>query len=68
MAEEQEGSRGPTRMLVPINVWRCEDLKALIRENVRAHVQDVELAKRLEHALGDQVAYGDGGGGNVGVA
>jgi hypothetical protein len=68
MAKEQEGARGPTTLLVPINVWRCEDLKALIQQHVRAHVKDVELATRLEHALGDQVAYGDGGGGNVGVA
>jgi len=52
-----------------IQVWKCEDLKALIKEQVHAHVKDVELAKRLERALGDQVAYGDGGGGgNVGVA
>jgi hypothetical protein len=44
-------------------------LKALIREEVRAHVKDVDLAKRIEEALGDKVAYGDGGGGgHVGVA
>jgi hypothetical protein len=58
----------PIKMPVMIDVWRCDDLKALISEQIRAHVKDVELAKRLEHALGDQVAYGDGGGGGVGVA
>ena len=54
---------------VKVNLWKCEDLKALIREEVRAHVKDVDLAKRIEQALGDKVAYGDGGGGgHVGVA
>jgi len=52
-----------------LKIWTCEDLKALIHEHVQAHVKDVELAKKLERALGDKVAYGDGGGGgNVGVA
>jgi hypothetical protein len=68
MAEEKTGIKGPTRLLVPVDLWNCEDLKALIGEKIKAHVQDVELAKRLEHALGDHIAYGDGGGGNVGVA
>ncbi len=58
----------PIKMPVMIDVWKCEDLRALIKETVRAHVKDVDLAKRLEHALGDEVAYGDGGGGGVGVA
>jgi hypothetical protein len=62
MADKPKGPR-------TVKVWNCEDLKALIREQVHAHVKDVELAKKLERALGDQVAYGDGGGGgNVGVA
>jgi hypothetical protein len=52
-----------------LKVWTCEELKAVIREQVQAHVKDVELAEKLERALGDQVVYGDGGGGgNVGVA
>lgn len=51
------------------DVWKCKDLKALIKEQVRAHVKDVQLARTLEKALADEIAYGDGGGGgNVGVA
>ncbi len=68
MAEQPKGRR-PMKVSVPVDVWKCEDLKAIIREEIQAHVKDVELAKRLEQALGDKVAYGDGGGGgNVGVA
>lgn len=58
----------PIRMPVVIDVWKCEDLKALIKKTINAHVKDVELVKRLEHALADEIAYGDGGGGGVGVA
>lgn len=51
------------------DVWKCKDLKALIKEQVRAHVKDVTLARKLEKALADEIAYGDGGGGgHVGVA
>ena len=65
----QEQPKKPVRINVPIDVWKCEDLKAIISQEIRAHVTDVDLAQRLERALGDQVAYGDGGGGgNVGVA
>ena len=65
----QEKPKKPTKVNLPVNVWKCEDLKAIISEQVRAHVKDVDLATRLEQALGDKVAYGDGGGGgNVGVA
>jgi len=65
----QEQPKKPVRISVPIDVWKCEDLKAIISQEIRAHVTDVDLAERLERALGDQVAYGDGGGGgNVGVA
>jgi len=54
---------------VKIDLWKCEDLKAIISKEVHAHVKDVELAKKLEKALGDHVVYGDGGGGgHVGVA
>jgi len=65
----QQQPKKPARITVPIDVWKCEDLKAIISKEIRAHVTDVDLAQRLERALGDQVAYGDGGGGgNVGVA
>lgn len=56
---------GPT---LTANVWKCEDLKALIKKQIRVHVKDVDLAKRLESALADEIAYGDGGGGHVGIA
>jgi hypothetical protein len=61
---------GPTKPLpLKANVWKCEDLKALIKEHIEAHVKDVAVAKRLEKALGDEIVYGDGGGGgHVGVA
>jgi hypothetical protein len=65
----QDQPKKPVKISVPIDVWKCEDLKAIISQEVRAHVKDVDLAQRLERALGDAVAYGDGGGGgNVGVA
>lgn len=51
------------------DVWKCKDLKAIIKDQVRVHVKDVALARKLEKALGDFIAYGDGGGGgHVGVA
>jgi len=53
---------------IKVQVWNCDDLRALIGKTLKAHVKDVSLARRLEHALGDEVAYGDGGGGGVGVA
>lgn len=58
----------PVSMNLPVQVWSCAALKEMISKEVRAHVKDVELASRLEHMLGDQVAYGDGGGGNIGAA
>jgi hypothetical protein len=58
----------PLSMNLPVQVWSCTALKEMISKEVRAHVKDVELASRLEHMLGDQVAYGDGGGGNIGAA
>jgi hypothetical protein len=65
----QEQPKKPIKVNLPIDVWKCEDLKALISKEVRAHVKDVDIAKRLEQALGDAVVYGDGGGGgHVGVA
>ncbi len=51
-----------------LDVWKCDDLKSVISKALRAHVKDVELVKKLEHALGDEIAYGDGGGGGVGIA
>lgn len=62
MAENPKGPR-------TLKVWTCEDLKALISEHIHAHVKDVEIAKKLERALGDKIVYGDGGGGgNIAVA
>jgi hypothetical protein len=59
----------PMKVAVPVDLWKCEDLKQIIKETVRAHVKDVELAKKLEQALGDNIVYGDGGGGgNVAAA
>lgn len=58
----------PRPKTVKLEVWKCEDLKKVIQTTLKAHVKDVELASRLEHALGDEIAYGDGGGGGVGVA
>ena len=62
--ERPKGPRRPVRA----DLWKCEDLKVLIKKEIHAHVKDVELAKKLENALGDKVAYGDGGGGNVAVS
>ncbi len=53
---------------VKVDVYNCGDLKTLIKRKISAQVKDVELAKRLEHALADEIAYGDGGGGGIGVA
>ena len=62
---ESKSDNPPTK----IDLWKCEDIKALIKKEVRAHVKDVELAAKLEKALGDHIVYGDGGGGgHVGVA
>jgi hypothetical protein len=63
-----ERTKKPVKMPVMIDVWKCEDLKAVIKEAINVHVKDVDLAKRLEHALADEIVYGDGGGGGVGVA
>jgi hypothetical protein len=63
-----EKTKKPIKMPVMVDVWKCEDLKELIREKIKVHVKDVDLAKRLEHALADEIAYGDGGGGGVGIA
>jgi hypothetical protein len=58
----------PKPVKLEATLWKCDDLKAVIGETLKAHVKDVELARRLEHALGDEIAYGDGGGGGVGIA
>lgn len=62
--EDPKAPGRPTRA----DLWKCADLKRLIKQEIRTHVKDVELAKKLEQALGDKVAYGDGGGGNVAVS
>jgi hypothetical protein len=51
-----------------VDLWTCDDLKAAIRQKIDAHVKDVDVAKRLEHLLSDEVAYGTGGGGGVAVS
>lgn len=69
MAKEPPDRRkGPVKLQASIDVWHCEDLKQVLGEAIRAQVKDVDLARRLEHALGDEIAYGDGGGGGVGIA
>lgn len=62
----QRGRRVTKKMTV--DILKCSDLKRAIKGTIKAHVKDVDLAKRLEHALADEIAYNDGGGGNVGVA
>jgi 3-methyladenine DNA glycosylase Tag len=39
------------------DVWNCVDLKKAIREKIDAVVQDAQLARRLENALAEFVAY-----------
>ncbi len=67
MVKKREKGPKPLR-LASVDVWKCDDLKQMLGEAVRAHVKDVDLARRLEHALADEIAYGDGGGGGVGIA
>jgi hypothetical protein len=62
------GIKRPPKRPIKANLWKCDDLKALIKEQINVHVKDVDLARRLEKALSGEIAYGDGGGGNVGVA
>ncbi len=50
-----------------MKVRSCEELKAVLTLRIRAHVKDAKLAKELESALADIVAYGIGGGGGGGV-
>jgi len=61
------------RKTTKVEVWKCNDLKALVKESIRkemqeAGVKDAKLAKRLEQAISGGIAYGTGGGGGVGVA
>ena len=55
--------RRPVKTAVPVDLWKCSDLKEIIKETLHAHIKDVVLANKLEQALGDAIAYGDGGGG-----
>lgn len=68
MQDKGGKSGGERPKPTPVEVWKCDDLKALIKETINAHVRDVDMAKKLEHALADEIAYGDGGGGGVGIA
>ncbi len=68
MPAKKKAISRPKQAAMKLTVWKCADLKALIQRKIRAQVRDVELAKQLEHALGDEIAYGTGGGGGVGVA
>ncbi len=63
--------KGMKPVLKPIRikaeVRTCDELKALIATRIKAHVKDSRVAKQLENALLDMVAYGTGsGGGDVG--
>jgi hypothetical protein len=40
-----------------VEVWTCEDIRAAMFEKIKAHVEDVEIVKRLEHALADEYLY-----------
>ena len=64
MATTKKAKRAPAK----VDVWKCKDLQAVIREQIRAHVKDVATARKLEQALGDFIAYGTGGGGHIGMA
>ncbi len=66
--DEKGLSRQPIGKLENVTVWKCEDLKALIHKHIEAHVKDVSLAQRLEHALADEIAYGTGGGDHIAAA
>ncbi|HEV2722748.1 MAG TPA: hypothetical protein VG323_22175 [Thermoanaerobaculia bacterium] len=59
-----------TKAAAKVDVWKCKDLQAMIKQEIRAHVKDVATARKLEQALGHFVAYGSGGGGggNIGIA
>jgi len=48
---------------IKAEVRTCDELKALISTRIKAHVKDSRVAKQLENALMDMVAYGTGGGG-----
>ena len=53
---------------VMVNVYKCSELKAAIAKELRAHITDSKLRRKVETALGDGLAYGTGGGGGgVGV-
>jgi hypothetical protein len=50
-------------------IYKCADVKAAIARELKTHITDSTLRRRLVDALGGEVAYGSGGGGGgVGVA
>lgn len=66
--EKKRRAPRPIRMSAPLSVWRCDDLRDLIKDKVRAHVKDVAVARRLEEALAVEIAYNDGGGDPVAIS
>jgi len=67
MAELKKTSKKAIRKPQKIDVWKCDDLKALINEKLKAEIKDTKIIERLEHLLADEVAYGTGGGGGIAV-
>ncbi len=56
---ETESGLKPIR--IKAEVRTCDELKAVLSTRIKAHVKDARLAKELENALMDMVAYGGAG-------
>jgi hypothetical protein len=67
MVEQKHLPKKLVRKPQKLDVWKCDDLKALINEKIRAEIKDVKVIERLEHLLADEIAYGTGGGGGVAI-
>lgn len=66
MAQQKKARRPPGQK---VTIYKCKDIQAALAKEIRTHVKDSKLSKRLVEALGGEVAYGTGGGGGgVGVA
>jgi ribosomal protein S26 len=59
--KEEKPAVKPIR--IKAEVRTCDELKAIIATRINAHVKDARVAKQLENALMDMVAYGTGGTG-----